>query len=55
MNKSYIRIVVVIETILMLIVSISLGYVIGQTKREVYQKENEIQELKKEFRNYKKQ
>ena len=55
MNRSHIRIIVVIETILMLITSISLGYAIGQTKKEVYQKEKEIQELKNEFRNYKKQ
>lgn len=53
MNESNIRIIVIIETILMLIMSISLGYAIGQTKREVYQKEKEIQELKNEFRNYK--
>lgn len=47
MNRSNAKIIIILETILMLIMSISLGYAIGQTKREVYQKENELQELKK--------
>lgn len=54
MNKSYAKIYVIIATVIMIILSITSGYLIGQAKREVYQKEKEIQELKNEFRNYKK-
>lgn len=49
MNKSDTRIIVIIETILMLIVSVSSGYAIGQVKREVNLKQNEIRELKNEI------
>lgn len=46
--------IVIIEIVIMLIISIFSGYAIGKSKREVYQKDKEINELKNEFRNYKK-
>lgn len=54
MNKSYAKIYVIIATIIMIILAISSGYAIGQAKRETMLKERELQELKNEFRNYKK-
>lgn len=54
MNKSYAKINLIITTILLLILAICSGYEIGQAKRETMLKERELQELKNEFRNYKK-